>query len=124
MLAPSAAVWRGKLRLVSSLEYKTRRPVEPVSSNTWSMVWHRALPPGSQIVTETYGKLTFLTSVGPLSTVIGTTLLLVPPPLLVLLVPPLLLVLLVPPPPPPHPANRTTSAVTPASMSLFVIAIT
>ena len=48
-----------------------RRPYEPVSSSTWSIVWHTAVP-GRHTVTLTNGALNWPPApAGPLSTTIG-----------------------------------------------------
>jgi hypothetical protein len=53
----------------------SRKPKDPVSSKTWSMVWHTAVP-GRQTVTLTYGTLnTPPAAAGPLSTLMAMELL-------------------------------------------------
>ena len=50
-----------------------RRPLDPVSTLTWSMVWHVEVP-GMQMVTLTNGTSTETVPGGPSSTMSGATL--------------------------------------------------
>ena len=69
---PLAVVLVGKFSV--STELRMRSPVDPVSTNTWSMLWHTAVP-GTQMVTVVKAEFTFPSSagrvLGPASTMIG-----------------------------------------------------